>query len=73
MKSIIIFISGCVVGVVATLLVLFVISIGIRQNATDSESSFYERTAEIQYIEIRGKKGEVILHTGLPKNSRRKT
>ncbi|MCK9481614.1 MAG: hypothetical protein M0R38_07635 [Bacteroidia bacterium] len=54
MKSIIIFISGCVVGVVATLLVLFVISIGIRQNATDSESSFYERTAEIQYIEIRG-------------------
>lgn len=44
------------------MLVLFAISIGIRQNATINES-------KIQYIEIRGKKGDVILHTGMPKDS----
>ncbi len=65
MKSIIIFISGCVVGVVATLFVLFVISIGTIRNGTINEP----KTAKIQYIEIRGKKGDVILHTGMPKDS----
>jgi hypothetical protein len=62
MKNILIFISGCVVGVVATMLVLFVISIGIRQDTTINES-------KTQYIEIKGKKGDVILHTGMPKDS----
>ena len=68
MKNVLIFIGGIVAGIVAMFLVIFAISIGIKRN-TPIDESYYEKAVQVQYVEIRGKKGEVILHTGMPKDS----
>lgn len=56
MKKFLIFIGGFVAGILVTVFVLYIISIGISSNS-------------IQYIEIKGKKGNVTLYTGMPKDS----
>lgn len=62
MKKFLIFIGGFVAGILATLFVLFIISIGISSNNLQDE-------VQVQYIEVTGKKGNVTLHTGMSKDS----
>jgi hypothetical protein len=56
------FIGGFIAGILATLFVLFLISLGISSN--DSEHEF-----QVTYVEVTGKKGNVTLHTGMSKDS----
>ena len=62
MKKFLIFSGGFVAGILATLFVLFIISIGISSNNWEDE-------VQVQYIEVTGKKGNVTLHTGMSKDS----
>lgn len=82
MKNLIIFICGCIVGAIVT---YSVFGFGTRQNtnkSADSEIMVNEPTIEepvlidptnsesnVQYIDIRGKKGDVVLYTGMTKDS----
>jgi hypothetical protein len=63
MKSILIFIFGFIAGVFATIFFVFLIGLGIK--AKDNE---VERKV-VQKIEVKGKKGSVILYVGIPKDS----
>jgi len=59
------FLVGFVAGIIATLFVLYLISLGLRSN----RSNYAEKEVQVQYVEIKGKKGNVTLHTGMPKDS----
>ena len=76
MKQFLIFIGGMVVGA------LLLYAIGFRTESSVREQLRLElietlsdnianlnQEAEIQYIEVKGKKGNVTLHTGMPKDS----
>lgn len=62
MKGIGIFILGFAAGVLFTFFGLFLFTIGSRDNEIQHEK-------QIQYVEIKGKKGNVQLYTGMPKDS----
>jgi len=62
MKQFLIFIGGFVTGILVTLFVLFIISIAFRSN-------YSEKNVQVQYIEVKGKNGNVTLHTGMYKDS----
>lgn len=69
MKNFLIFISGCIVGAIAT---FYVINNDVGENTAINEQTINESTineSKVQHIEIRGKKGDVILHTGMTKDS----
>jgi hypothetical protein len=76
MKQFLIFIGGMVAGA------LLLYAIGFRKESSVKEQLRRElietlshnfanpnQEAEIQYIEVKGKKGNVTLHTGMPKDS----
>ncbi len=76
MKQFLIFIGGIVAGA------LFLYAIGFRTESSLKEQLKQElieaishnvtnlnQEAEIQYVEVKGKKGHVTLHTGMPKDS----
>ena len=63
MKSILIFIFGFVAGIVATFFFIFLISLGANNNTQ------VENEKTIQKVEVKGKKGRVILYVGIPKDS----
>jgi hypothetical protein len=76
MKQFLIFIGGIVAGA------LLLYAIGFRKESSVKEQLRRElietlshnfanlnQEAEIQYIEVKGKKGNVTLHTGMPKDS----
>jgi hypothetical protein len=76
MKQLFIFIGGMVAGA----LLLYVI--GFRTESSVKEQLKQElieklslnlesinQVAEVQYVEVKGKKGNVTLHTGMPKDS----
>ncbi|MFW5701124.1 MAG: hypothetical protein ACOCWM_05480 [Cyclobacteriaceae bacterium] len=71
MKNFLIFFGGFVVGILATLLFLFLISIGVASNNSENELQFQysENEVQAQYIEVKGKKGNVTLHTGMSKDT----
>jgi hypothetical protein len=76
MKSFLIFIGGMIAGA------LLLYAIGFRTESSVKEKlrrqlieklsdnlGSLSQDAEVQYIEIKGKKGNVTLHTGMPKDS----
>ncbi len=80
MKQIFIFIGGMVTGALLMYLILYII--GIRTESTEKEQlrkqlieiisnklTNLNEEAEIQYVEVKGKKGIVTLHTGISKDS----
>jgi hypothetical protein len=62
MKGSLIFIFGFVAGILFTLFIIFIIGIGIRSNYTKDK-------VQVQCINIKGKKGNAELYTGMPKDS----
>ena len=56
------FFGGFIVGVLSTLLVLFIIGIGYNYSEKEVQR-------QVQYVEVKGKKGNVTLYTGMPKDS----
>jgi len=80
MKKFLIFIGGFAAGALFLFLILYIIS--IRSNYSEREilrqklmselmNSFEDDVQEvqIQYVEVKGKKGNVRLHTGMHKDS----
>jgi len=73
MKQLFIFIGGMATGALLLFLVLYLISRGteysekeqLRQQLIEKIS----QKAEIQFVEVKGKKGIVTLHTGMSKDS----
>ncbi len=74
MKQFLIFIGGIVVGA------LLLYAIGFRKESSVREQlgrelietlshNLTNQEAEVQYIEVKGKKGNVTLHTGMTKDS----
>jgi hypothetical protein len=74
MKQLLIFIGGMVAGA------LLLYAIGFRKESSVREqlgrelietlsNNLKNKEAEVQYIEIKGKKGNVTLHTGMTKDS----
>lgn len=74
MKQFLIFIGGMVAGA------LLLYAIGFRKESSVREQiarelieklsdNFANQEAEVQYIEVKGKKGNVTLHTGMTKDS----
>ena len=68
MKQFLIFIGGLIMGIFSTLLVLYVISIRMASNYLNNEVQA-QNEVQVQYVEVKGKKGNVTLHTGMPKDS----
>jgi hypothetical protein len=66
MKGIFIFIGGFVAGVLFTFLTLFFISVATRNN---NSKNYVQEEIEVQYFDVKGKKGNVTLHTGISKDS----
>ena len=52
MKSLLIFIGGFVAGIFTTIIILFLISIGVKSN---SINTFDNKDLKIEYIEVKGK------------------
>jgi hypothetical protein len=80
MKKFPIFIGGFVAGALFLFLILYIISIKsdyserekLRQKLMSELLNSFDdevQEAQIQYVEVRGKKGSVMLHTGMPKDS----
>ena len=63
MKGVLIFIGGVITGVLLTLFFLFVLALGVKSKQNVGEN------AQIQYIDVKGRKGNVTLHTGMQKDS----
>lgn len=74
MKQFLIFIGGMIAGA------LLLYAIGFRKESSVREQiarqlieklsdNSANQDAEVQYIEVKGKKGNVTLHTGMPKDS----
>lgn len=62
MKGVLISIGGFVAGILVTFFTLFIIGMGNR-------ASYKEYDEQVQYIEVKGKKGNVRLYTGMNKDS----
>jgi hypothetical protein len=62
MKGILLFVLGFIAGVIFTFFILFLFSLGTRNNEINN-------TTQVQYIDIKGKKGNIQVHTGMPKDS----
>lgn len=62
MKNLLIFIGGFAAGILVTFFVLFAISRGIS-------STYSKNEIQVQYVEVKGRKGNVTLHTGMSKDS----
>jgi hypothetical protein len=62
MKGFLIFIIGFIAGILATILVVFIIGLGLKANKDKKEY-------KVQYIEVEGKKGNATLYTGITKDS----
>jgi hypothetical protein len=80
MKKFPIFIGGFVAGALFLFLILYIISIKsdyserekLRQKLMSELLNSFDdevQEAQIQYVEVGGKKGSVMLHTGMPKDS----
>ena len=73
MKQLFIFIGGMVAGAILLFLVLYLIS--KRSEYSEKEQLRQQliekisQKAEIQFVEVKGKKGIVTLHTGMSKDS----
>ena len=73
MKNILIFIGGFIAG----MLCLYIFSVRSEQSEQDllkervmlEVTNILDKKVEIQYVEIKGKKGTVTIHTGMPKDS----
>jgi hypothetical protein len=63
MKGLLIFIGGLITGILLTLFFLFVLAAGIKKKQNISDS------VQIQYIDVKGRKGNTTLHTGMQKDS----
>ena len=74
MKQVLLFIGGMIAGA------LLLYAIGFRKESSVREQiareligslsdNFSKQETEIQYIEVKGRKGNVILHTGMTKDS----
>ncbi|TXG84337.1 MAG: hypothetical protein E6R13_03220 [Spirochaetes bacterium] len=63
MKNILIFILGFVAGIFVTIFFVFLIGLGIKANNKNEEKKV------VQKIEVKGKKGRVMLYVGIPKDS----
>jgi hypothetical protein len=63
MKSFLKFGCAFVGGALFVLLILYLFY--LRTNSSDTE----ELSFVVQYIEVKGRQGDVILHTGMPKDS----
>lgn len=62
MRGLIFFILGFIGGVFATILVVFTIGLGLKANKD-------KKDYKVQYIEVKGKKGNATLYTGISKDS----
>jgi len=62
MKGFLTFIGGFVAGILVTILILFII--GMRNSTGQTSYGM-----QVQYIEVKGKKGNARLYTGMPKDS----
>ena len=62
MKGIGLFILGFVAGILCTFFVLFLFALGSRHNEIPEKKHF-------EYVEIKGEKGNVQVHIGMPKDS----
>lgn len=62
MKGIGIFILGFVAGILFTFFIVFLLSLGTRSNEREEKTP-------VQYIEIKGKKGNAEVHMRMPKDS----
>jgi len=77
MKQLFIFIGGFITGMIFLFLVLYIISIRsdysekeiLRKNVVYELTKSFDKGVQIQYIEVKGKKGIVTLHTGMSKDS----
>lgn len=56
------FVLGFVAGILFTFFGLFLVSLATRNNNEEVNNQF-------QYVEIKGKNGNVQVHTGMPKDS----
>jgi len=71
------FLSGFIVGVLSTFLVLYIISISsdysekemLRKKLMSELMNSLDKEVQVQYIEVKGMKGNVTLHTGMSKDS----
>lgn len=62
MKNFLIFIGGFTAGILVTFFILFAMS-------RSSNTAYSENEMQIQYVEVKGKKGNVTLHTEMSKDS----
>lgn len=76
MKQFLIFIGGMIAGALLLYAIGFrtesSIKKQLRQDLIEALSDNLEnlnQEAEVQYVEVKGKKGNVTLHTGMPKDS----
>ena len=73
MKQFLIFIGGMVAGALLLYAIGFRTESSVReqlgQELIETLSHNLNQEADIQYIEVKGKKGNVTLHTGMPKDS----
>jgi uncharacterized membrane protein len=71
MKGILIFICGFAAGILLTLFVLFIIGIGISSNYANykDQAQHINDKVQVQYVTVKGKKGNAELYTGMPKDS----
>jgi hypothetical protein len=74
MKQFLIFIGGMVAGALILYAIGFRKESSVRQQIARElieklSDNFENNKAEVQYIEVRGKKGNVTVHTGMSKDS----
>lgn len=62
MKNLLIFIGGFEAGILVAFFVLFAIS-------SSSNSTYSKNEIQVQYVEVKGRKGNVTLHTDMSKDS----
>ena len=79
MKQFLLFIAGMVAGALLLYAIGFRKESSIKEQLTRQAVETLSNTLvnlakepEIQYVEVKGKKGNVTLHTGMPKDSARK-
>lgn len=62
MKSFLLFLGGLIAGAILTVFFLYIMAVG-------SSSKDYHLESQVQYVEVKGRKGNVTLHTGMSKDS----
>lgn len=61
---------GCLIGVVLTIGIFLVIGIlGGFDNISSDQQSYEPEPTPVQYFQVESGKGQVTLHTGMPKDS----